>query len=83
LGRIKVQQDRTIEGIAFLDRAIALHSAIGDRYSEAGDRFYRADALLVTDREDEARADLEFALQVFTALGLPYAGWVRERLAAL
>jgi len=30
-----------------------------------------------------ARADLEFALKVFTALELPYAAWVQEKLAAL
>jgi hypothetical protein len=31
----------------------------------------------------EARADLEFALEVFTELRLPYADWARARLEAL
>jgi len=83
LGRIEMQRDQQEEGLGFFNQAAALHSAIGDGYSEAGDRFYRADALLALGRTAEARADLEFALHVFTALGLPYADWVRERLAAL
>ncbi len=78
-----MQRGEVQQSVESLSRAVDLHAAIGDRYSQAGDCFYRADALLALGRRDEARADLEFALQVFTALGLPYADWVREKLQQL
>ncbi len=68
---------------AAFDAAVALHHAIGDAYSEAGDRFYRADALLLLGEVEAALEDLRFAEAVFRRLGLPYADWAAQKREAI
>lgn len=83
MGRISLARDDFKAARDYLDQAVALHALIEDRYSEAGDRFYRADVLMALDAAQQAREDLTFALEVFKAMGLPYADWVAEKLEAL
>ncbi len=80
---VEHQREQFEQALALFDQALALHRAIGDTYSQASDRYYRADSLIAVNRQDDARADLEFAIKVYTALGLPYADWARARLAEL
>jgi tetratricopeptide (TPR) repeat protein len=83
LGRMAFARGDSVEAEKHLRHAIELRAAIGDRYSEAGDRFYYADVLADLGRPEEARKNLTVALRVFSDLGLPYADWVREKLATL
>ncbi len=68
---------------AAFDAAVTMHHAIGDGYSEAGDRFYRADALLLLGEVEAALEDLRFAEAVFRRLGLPYADAVAQKRQAI
>jgi len=83
IGLLYAQVDDMDTALAYLHEAHALHSAIHDRYSCGVDSFYRAEILASLGRPTEACADLEFALEVFTELQLPYADWARTRLEAL
>ncbi len=82
-GNLALAQGQTASAVQWLDQAVTIHHAIGDLYSEAADRYYRALAYLAWGKIPPAREDLRFAEAVFRRLGLPYADWCTQKLSEI
>ncbi len=82
LSRLALQQGRDDEARRLLNQAIAMHRAIGDRYSVATDHFNFGLALLNLERPCEALPHLEQALEGYNALNFTALVARTEKLLA-